>query len=242
LRFSRLLTAAALACSVAFATGCATTPPPVSEKVQAAYEAGKNLPPETAPAPTKKVAFIGDSYTVGSGAGDDAAGWANLLIKSKRWNASNFAIAGTGYVLDDSVYDCPGECLRYGALIPKAVAFGADVVIVGGGRNDASRNPEEERAAVQKFYTDLRAALPKAQIVALNPLWDSTEVPAELDAIAGMVKASAESVGGTYLDIGQPLVGRPELIAEDGVHPNKAGHQELLAVYSAAFNEANIAE
>lgn len=235
----RILAAAILAAAVAVTTGCATEPPPVSEKVQKAYEDGlKQTPKPTVKART--VVFIGDSYAAGSGTSDPARRWTSRLSFNQGWHEVNLAQGGTGYL---SKSTDPGAAARpnYPEEIAAAVKAKPDVVVVSGGRNDTLLPIDAVEAATKQFYTDLRAALPKAVVIAVSPVWDASAPPAELAQVAGTVKASAEGIGGTYLDIGQPLAGKPQLIIGDKVHPNDKGAAALADATIAAFLKSKAA-
>jgi acyl-CoA thioesterase-1 len=61
-------------------------------------------------------------------------------------------------------------------------------------------------------------------IYATSPLGDDDPAPRSLVSMGAAVDAAVTNVGGEYLDLGQPLAGRPELITGDGVHPNDDGY------------------
>jgi lysophospholipase L1-like esterase len=117
-------------------------------------------------------------------------------------------------------------------MVPEAVKANPAVVVVAGGRNDGKVDAARIRAA----FADLRTDLPDATIYAVSPVWDSKEPPAFLAAQGREVKASVEAVGGTYLDVGQPLKGHPELITPDGVHPNVDGYRMLADAVNARLD------
>lgn len=241
----RNFAAAVLASTVAL-TGCAASePPPVSPQVQKYYD--ENVVNRPAALPTvvaKKVVAIGDTYSAGAGATEANVGFVFQLARSESWNLTNLARGGTGYLasLSGIARQACGldYCPSYPEMIADAVAATPEIVLVAGGRNDAAKDPTEESAAIKDFYQQLRTSLPQAKIVALSPLWDSTEPPETLSEIAGAVRASVESVGGSYLDIGQPLQGRRALLAADGVHPNDAGHTALFEAVHAALQTAGL--
>ena len=74
----------------------------------------------------------------------------------------------------------------------------------------------------------------------ISPVWDSDPAPAGLAVIAAEVQAAAEQVDASYLDIGEPLAGHPEMIIADGLHPNNAGHAALEAAILAAVTAADV--
>jgi hypothetical protein len=101
LRFSRLLTAAVLAGSLTLVTGCASEPPPVSDKVQKYYDENVNKPMTAAPSATTAalkgegmlgaiqqaiagpdpvtISVLGDS--TGNGPGEWVDLWSKHLVK-----------------------------------------------------------------------------------------------------------------------------------------------------------------
>lgn len=202
---------------------------------QAAKEAASYTPApvvatEEATAPTPTAVFLGDSYAQGTGASASTSRWSTLVSESQGWEEVNMANGGTGYataVDGETATDACGKdyCPTYAEMIPEVVEQEPSIVVVSGGRNDVGRNIDQESIAA--FYRDLRSALPDAEIIAVSPVWDARESPAELSAIGDAVREAVTSVGGTYADISQPLTGNPEAITEDQVHPNDQGHQIL---------------
>jgi lysophospholipase L1-like esterase len=89
--------------------------------------------------------------------------------------------------------------------------------------------------AVTATFQELRSRLPHAQIVAVNPFWDAAAPPARLAAMAQEIAAAVRAVGGIYLDIGDPLLGHPNYVGPDGVHPNDVGHAALAAAFIQAY-------
>ncbi|SDS35855.1 SGNH/GDSL hydrolase family protein [Agrococcus carbonis] len=169
--------------------------------------------------------FIGDSYTVGSGTSLEGTGFPAMLGELRGWEVVNLGISGTGYAMSrDAAWCPPGGCVAYAGVIPDAVGHDPDIVVVSGGRNDlAAGSPEQLAPAVVDFFTRLRAALPEARIVVTSPLWDAPSPPQSLIDLGVIVEREANRIGAVYLDLGQPLENRPELIAPDGLHPNEEG-------------------
>ncbi len=115
-----------------------------------------------------------------------------------------------------------------------------DLLLVIGGRNDVGQDPDEVSVAIKRFYRDARKAFPRARIVAVAPLGDDTPVPEGLARIRSEVEESVEAVGGVYLDIGQPLAGKPELVRDDGVHPNGRGHKAIAEKIVDGLRDAGL--
>lgn len=187
------------------------------------------------------VAFMGDSYTAGTGASDTDHRFATLVAVKEGWDAQDFGQGGTGYTvaLTDAAtakIACGGStCPSYPEMIPKVAAARPDIVVVSGGRNDAGVPTNAEATAIRDFYKKLRGALPDAKIIATSPIWDSSPPPASLTPMQAAVKSAVQSVKGTYLDIGEPLKGHRDWIIADGVHPNDEGHAAIAAAIEAGL-------
>lgn len=178
------------------------------------------------------VAFIGDSYTAGSGASEATSRWSTLLATANGWIEVNLGVDGAGY-------GTPGDGgTPYASQVERAIAARPDIVIVSGGRFDYSgdESPSEISTAITATFASLRAGLPDAQIIAIGPIWDATETPARVNEIEAEVRQAAEDVSGTFVDVGQPLAYQPNLIEDDGILPNDAGHVTLTATIGAAVN------
>jgi lysophospholipase L1-like esterase len=171
------------------------------------------LPAATATASDQQRAvFVGDSYTAGTGATDASTSFPRLVSDRMGWE---LVINGCG--LD--------YCPNYVEMIPTVVAAKPDIVFVSGGRNDTTSDDVE--AQIDKFYTELRAELPDARIIATSPLGDDDPAPRAFERLASTIEDAVTTVGGEYLDLGQPLEGRPELISDDDVHPNDDGYAAI---------------
>jgi lysophospholipase L1-like esterase len=225
----RILTAAVLASAAALA-GCAAEAPPVSEKVQQYYDqniaSAKASLPAVAELPT--AAFIGDSYSQGTGASNQGTRWTALLSRQMGWAEENFARGGTGYLIEAKPEQCGKDaCPNYAAMIPEVVASKPDLVIVAGGRNDSGLPKADRDAAIVDFFAALRGALPNTPIAVVSPLWDASKPSFAMGEIAEAVRMAAAQNNVTYLEVGQPLSGHPEWIAKDGVHPLDAGYSAI---------------
>jgi hypothetical protein len=154
--------------------------------------------------------------------------FAAIVSAREQWTTTNLGRGGTGYRATAGQEACGLDyCPTYREMIPEAVTAEPDVVIVSGGRNDRTIDGDLLEQ-VDATYADLRASLPNARIIATSPLWDDDPtVPTDFARLGYTIRAAAERAGGEYLDIGQPLLGHPELLSEDGVHPNDKGHRAI---------------
>lgn len=179
------------------------------------------------------VAFIGDSYTAGAVVGQQAA-WPTLLGAFNGWNVVNYARGGTGYLKS---YAAGGQaacgqdaCPNYSGIVPEVSKVRPDVVVVAGGRNDGTKFTPAIAKSITDTFSALRSALPNTKIIALSPILAADDSVSSFPETKPAVKAAVEAVGGTYVDLGAPLGGHPELIGPDGVHPNVAGQRVLADV------------
>lgn len=203
-----------------------------SQTATATYTPGPRLTPSSTPTEVTMAVFIGDSYT--AGVGGTAGGFAPAVAKVKGGAFESLGRGGTGYITntEQSARDAQNACARdycesFAEMIEPAVALDPDVVIVSGGRNNARSEEDDLRESISAFYRDIRSRLPEARIIATSPLWDASTPPSSITRIAEIVRESVESVGGTYLDLGQPFEGKPEYISDDEVHPNDKGYRLL---------------
>lgn len=230
-----VLALVALVAFCAWVVGRDSTPPATAASVKAEKWLATHKA-ETV-APVKTVTLIGDSYTVGAGS-SDGHGILDAFAQTQPWSVTSRANGGAGYghAVDGELAQkaCAADrCPSYLEAIENIEAADPQIVIVSGGRNDLDET--DPAAGVRRFYVALRAALPNAKIYATSPLWDSTRPPAELGDIAAAVRSSVKMVGGTYVDLGQPLTRKPDLISDDGVHPNDQGYAALSAAVTSAW-------
>lgn len=188
--------------------------------------------PDSAAGPV--AVFIGDDYTAGAGSTAPANRWTSVVAARLGWTEVNLGFAGTGYLKGDPARG------SYIESIPDVVAANPAIVIISGGRHDVGEPQAEAKLAMTAFLNELRAALPAPKIVVVSPVWDDDPRPADLTVLAtDLLAAAAATSGMGYLDIGQPLVGRADLVS-DGIHPNDAGHLALADATVAALTAAGI--
>ena len=192
-------------------------------------------------APSRPIAvFLGDSYTAGTGASAATTRWSATFAAQRGWLELDLARGGTGYLATSGLNGCGlPTCPSIPDMATWAVAANPDVVVVAGGRNDLtlmSQNPAAEQTAITTTLARLRAGLPSATIILVSPFWDASAPPSSLATIAGWEKAAATTYGAVYVDgAAQWLVGHPEWITSDNVHPNDLGHAQLAARLQAAL-------
>lgn len=215
----------------------------MSDQVQSHYESHEALgaePTTPAAAGPVTVAFIGDSYT--AGAGSTEGGWADRLASKMAWKATNLGLGGTGYVNTSGQSGCARDsCPNYPGVVPDVVKAGPQNVIVSGGRNDYLQSIGDVSQNATDLFQQLHAQLPNAKLIAFSPVWDATRPPAALAKIAAAVNGAVTAVGGSYVDMGEPLVGHQDLLAPDKVHPNNQGHEALAVAAVTALRTNGLA-
>lgn len=185
--------------------------------------------------------FVGDSYTAGAHATVPGNRFTALIAAAYDWTEVNLGRGGTGYITPVSdpasaMVGCGlGYCPSYLEMIPAVVAAGPAVVVVSGGRNDAAQPWPDVAAGIPAFYAALREALPGVPIVAMSPIWDTLPPPVAVVAMCTVVRRSVIAAGGLFVDLGDPLLGWPDRVAGDGIHPNDAGHAAIADSFAAAY-------
>jgi acyl-CoA thioesterase-1 len=208
------LVASAMAGAVAHASTSRTAATPRSSVATAPAAPTARTAPLTAVA-------IGDSIMDGHGL-SEAQSWPSLLAASQGWDLTDLASDGTGYKAVGVEND------TFQAQADKAVALDPDIVIVAGSSNDLGQDTAAVQQAEAKVVQTISTKLPTARIVAVNTFWGDTAPPAQLADFDAVIEQAVTGSSGTYLDVGQPLAGRADLMQSDDVHPTAAG-QQLLA-------------
>jgi len=182
------------------------------------------------------VVTIGDSIMKGHGL-TAAQAWPSLMAEQNGWRLDNLACDGAGFLAVGDDSDC-GE--TFAGLVAKAVALHPRTIIIEGSSNDFGENDDDLLPETVSQLAQLRAALPDTQIIGLSTIWGDTAVPAQLDDVNRQVRTAVQDVGGVYLQIGQPLSGRPELMQSDDIHPAAAGQLAIYAAVQTAFDAAKV--
>ncbi len=180
-----------------------------------------------------KAVFIGDSLVQGAGGSPD---WVDLVSKNMGWTPINLGRGGTGYSTSTTAANACGlkYCPTFGEMATTAIEYEPDVVVISGGQNDGTKDVS---ADAQSLFKALRAELPSAKIIVMSPLWRATSYPDSLSQIRAEVKAAAAKTGVTYVDVGNPLEGKPDKFITDGVHPTADGYSILADTITKAFRK-----
>lgn len=163
-------------------------------------------PPPAPDAP--RVVIVGDSYSL-EGSSD---AWIGEAAAELAWGeVVNLSSPGRGYITVPR--ECGFEpCDTFEGTIPAIVAAAPDIVVTFGGTADGDSSLRDSSA---DYFAALRAALPDAEFVALNPVTTGDEAPYWLTLHLQTIRTSVEAVEGTFVDVGQPGVGDGESLSSD---------------------------
>lgn len=186
-----------------------------------------------------RVAFYGDSYTLGTGLVDRGDRWSTRLCQQRGWSEFNPSVNGLGFI---------NNRMRFGAGSgdepDQIISENPDIVIVTMGLNDNFSFAIAADAIHDQIDDDfdrLSSALPGARLIAVEPFWYSDERPESIAVISGWVRAAAARVGADFIPGASHWIeGHPEWMAPDRLHPNKHGYDEITARMDAALSTLNL--
>jgi lysophospholipase L1-like esterase len=169
----------------------------------------------------EKVAFYGDSYTLGTGASSTKRRWSTAICAERNWREYNPSVNGLGFVNNRDGTDEPGQ----------VIASKPDIVFITMGLND---NFSYDRAAdaihkqIGVDFDRLKKALPDARFIVVEPFWYTDDRPKSFGVISGWVKDAAATIGADYIPgASRWIEHHPEWMASDALHPNDEGYAEM---------------
>jgi lysophospholipase L1-like esterase len=182
-----------------------------------------------------KVAFYGDSYTLGTGASDPSKRWSTIISRERNWDEFNPSVNGLGFFTHRTkTLDLPGM----------VIAAHPDIVIVTMGLNDNFSYPESGdaiHANIDSDFSRLSKALPNARFVVVEPFWYTDERPNSIAVISGWVKDAAAAIHADYIPgASHWLEGHPEWMANDAEHPNDDGYAEMARRMDKALTKLGL--
>ncbi len=182
-----------------------------------------------------RVAFYGDSYTLGTGASSVEKRWSTIISTARDWNEFNPSVNGLGFVRNRTTgYDLPDQ----------VIADKPDIVFITMGLNDNFAYDEaadQIKAAITEDFTKLKKALPDARFIVVEPFWYTDSRPGSVETIIGWVRDAAEVIGADYIPGASHWIeGHPEWMAEDGLHPNDEGYAEMARRMDAELGKLGL--
>jgi lysophospholipase L1-like esterase len=179
-----------------------------------------------------RVAFYGDSYTLGTGASDVAHRWSTITCGQRGWREFNPSVNGLGFVRNRrNVGD--------GDLPSQIIASNPDIVFVTLGLNDNfafATEAENIRVQISTDLEYLRLALPMARFIVVEPFWYTDDRPDSLSIISAWLKAAADFIGADHVaGASHWIEHHPEWMSVDAEHPNDDGYTHIAAMMDAAL-------
>ncbi|MDR6612975.1 GDSL-type esterase/lipase family protein [Leifsonia sp. 1010] len=230
-----LLAPAALTVALLALAGCASAPTahPVAAQATAVAAPDAGSVGRDASGIVDAVA-IGDSIAFGKGVTADQA-WPALVSEAHGWQLTDLAVSGSGFVK-------PGwNGTTYRQQVDAALRLHPQVILLAATRNDREQDPAAVTANADRMLRELRERFPDATIVGITGIWGSDQPPATMTRVDDIVGDAVRGVDGTWLDIGFPLVGHPELLQADGIHPNAAGQKVVAQTIESKLQPLNLA-
>ena len=186
-----------------------------------------------------RVAFYGDSYTLGTGASSESKRWSTIVSRERNWNETNPSVNGLGFINNRSDF---GE--GSGDLPSLVIESDPEIVFITMGLNDnfsydfASAEINEQITA---DFTRLKKALPDARFIVVEPFWYTDERPTSLGVISGWVQDAAEAIDADYIPGASHWIeGHPEWMAADGLHPNDDGYAAMATRMNAELTKLGL--
>jgi lysophospholipase L1-like esterase len=184
-----------------------------------------------------RVAFYGDSYTLGTGASSPKKRWSTIVSAKRNWDEINPSVNGLGFITNRSVF---GE----GDLPSMVIDAEPEIVIVTMGLNDNFSYDFSATGIERQIGADfdrLHRELPDARIVVVEPFWYTDERPSSVDVIGRWVRDAAAEIGADYIpEASHWIEGHPEWMADDGLHPNDAGYAAIAEKMHARLEKLGL--
>jgi lysophospholipase L1-like esterase len=207
-----LLVALALAVLV---TGCA----PATHTAEAPQRSEGN-------ASGPLLVVIGDSYSQGW---DNTVVWPELFAEAHGYRLENLSISGTGYVNT-------AGATTFVERIRQADVADPSLILFAGSRNDVLSSADEVRAAARDAFAVARKRFPDARVIAVGPIWDSSDPIPAVEAINAGVARAAEAAGVEFIDaLAANWLRNPSVIHPDGIHATDDGQQDLADGIAASI-------
>lgn len=184
-----------------------------------------------------RVAFYGDSYTLGTGASDPSLRWSSIICAERGWQEFNPSVNGLGFVNNRAT---DGE----GDLPALVIANDPSIVFITMGLNDNfsyDRAANQIRLRITEDFTRLATALPDARFIVVEPFWYTDRRPESVEVIIGWVRDAAAAIGADYIPGASHWIeGHPEWMASDGLHPNDAGYAAMAGRMDAELTKLGL--
>ncbi len=184
----------------------------------------------------ERVAFYGDSYTLGTGASSADKRWSTVICADRGWQEFNPSVNGLGFVNNRDAFGVDEPAL--------IIADEPDIVFITMGLNDAfsyDRAADEIHDAIDADFAELKSALPDARFIVVEPFWYLDDRPESILTVIDWVEAAAADIDADYISGASTwIAGHPEWKASDGLHPNDAGYAEMAVRMDAELKKLDL--
>lgn len=208
----------------------------------------------------KKINFLGDSITEGSGASEHPKCYVSQVADLSGAVCRNYGIGGTRIAKQTAASENPRYDLYFASRVD-SMDSDADIIVVFGGTNDyghgdapigtmQDRTPDTFYGGLHSLYLSLLEKYPESVIVVITPTHrcdednpcgsNKTEPVAPLKTYVNIIREVAEYYSFPVLDLFATSGIQPEVklmklkYMPDGLHPNDAGHR-IIAKKVVAF-------
>lgn len=229
-----LLAPAALTVALLALAGCSATPTARPVAAQSTVIAAPAAGSRTGATGTVNAVAIGDSIAFGKGV-TPAQAWPSLVAAAHGWRLTDLAVSGSGFV------KAGWNGTTYRQQVDAALRLHPQVILLAATRNDRDEDPAVVTADADGMLRELREKFRDATIVGITAIWGTDHPPATMSHVDEIVGDAVRDVNGTWLDIGFPLVGHPELVQADGIHPNAAGQRVVAQTVDSKLRPLNLA-
>ena len=184
-----------------------------------------------------RVAFYGDSYTLGTGATAADLRWSTVICDQRGWSEFNPSVNGLGFINNRSIFGDGDEPSQ-------VIDDNPDIVFVTMGLNDNlsfDTKAVEIEAQITDDLTRLNDALPEARFIVVEPFWYTDERPRSVEVINGWVKDAAAEIDADYIPgASRWIENHPEWMASDGLHPNDDGYAAIAGRMNAELAKLDL--
>jgi len=184
-----------------------------------------------------RVAFYGDSYTLGTGASGAEERWSTIVCRERQWQEFNPSVNGLGFINNRTSFAAGDEPSQ-------VIADHPDILFITMGLNDNFSYETSAPKIHQQIDTDfarLKSALPNTRIVVVEPFWYTDIRPHSLGVISGWVQQAAAKIGADYIPgASRWIEHHPEWMAADGLHPNDAGYAHMAVEMNASLKKLGL--
>lgn len=160
--------------------------------------------------------------------------WPALIAAQQEWRLTDLAVSGSGFV------KAGWNGTTYRQQVDAALKLHPDIVLIAATRNDRYEDLERVASAADDLLGALRHAFPRARFIGITGVWGSNQPPPTMSAVDAVVEKAVDGVGGVFLDLGFPLVGRPGLVQPDGIHPNAAGQRTVARAIEEQLSSPSV--